>query len=137
WRFANPLADYRFVTARDGDERLCGYAVLRGNPVRGYVTVTIADLEATDDATVEALLEHILHRGRLAEVLVWGESLSPKFETAFRRHGFSDAPQSRPGGSGDKILVKFASGETDATGLGERLVDGTAWDMRMLYSMRG
>ena len=137
WRFANPLADSRFVTARDRDGQLCGYAALRANPAWGHVTVTIADLEATNDEVVGALLEHVLGDGRLAEVLVWGESLSRASEATFRRHGFSDVARHATGSAGDKILVRFASGDAESTLLGQRLTDPFAWDMRMLYSMRG
>ena len=137
WRFANPLADYRFVAARDRDGRLCGYAALRANPARGHVTVTIADLEVTNDQAIDALLEHVLGHGRVAEVLVWGESLSRASEATFRRHGFSDVARRASGGAGDKILVKFAPGDAESTMLGKRLIDQSAWDMRMLYSMRG
>lgn len=137
WRFALPFAVYRFVLARDAAGRLRGYAVLRSSPALGQVAVTISDLEATDDETTGALLDHIVRHGRLAEVVVWGESLPGGSEALFRRHGFVEVHRTAAEDSGDTILVKFTAGAPAATSSRMRLVDGSDWDIRMLYTMRG
>lgn len=137
WRFANPLAEYRFVLARGREGNLDGYAVLHRHSVGGHL-IAVSDLEARDAATVDVLLEHILRRGRAAGALAWRESLSPEAEAVFRRHGFSESDVAVPEGRAErKILVRFTADHPESSRLGTKLLDESGWDIRMLYSMRG
>lgn len=137
WRFANPFADYRFVLARDRHGALAAYAVLHRHAHAGWV-IAISDLEARDVTTASALLQNLLRRGQPAEILAWRGALPNGCEAAVVRQGFSDAAATIPEGRANRrILVKFTGEEPESSALGDRLLDESGWDIRMLYSMRG
>jgi len=137
WRFGNPFSEYRFVVVRGSEGQLDGYAVLMRFRHTLTPGIVISDLEARDNGAVGAIVEHLTQRGRAGELTVAGASLQGDREALFRRHGFTDLPARGDESASPRILVKFAGKDAADSWIGKRLLDESAWDLRLIYSMRG
>lgn len=137
WRFANPFSEYRFLVVRGSEGELDGYAVLMRFRYALAPQIVISDLEARDSDVVAEIVEHLTGLGRVGELLVAGASLPREWETTFRHEGFSDVLQQEGDSASPRILVKFSGHDAEDSWLGRRLLDESAWDLRLLYSMRG
>ena len=137
WRFANPFSEYRFLVVRGGDGALEGYAVLMRFRHTLTPGIVISDLEARDGDAVLAIVEHLTRSGRAGELTVAGASLQADREAIFRSHGFTDLAPRGEASAAPRILVKFAGKDAADSWIGKRLLDESAWDLRLLYSMRG
>ncbi len=140
WRFMNPLNDYRFFYV--GEPELDGYMILSkkfendgSNP-----RVSIVDLEAVNDRTLDVLLECGTRQDLFEELFVWSATLPRRSLAALSGAGFKPPTQRQRVSAMPKILVR----PTDDARLTEdwyidgiRIDERASWDMKMIYSMAG
>jgi GNAT superfamily N-acetyltransferase len=140
WRFRNPLHEYRFLFAGEGDLR--GYLVLQRYLSRWADPhlVNIVDWEATDDGVRAALLDAALSRGRFGRVQVWSVSASQTVRDLLADRGFEAAERRGVRARSAGLLVRRLDDSPRGSlwRLGSRDPLSIAdWDLRMLYSMAG
>lgn len=137
WRFENPFSEYRFLVVRGRAGELEAYATLMRFREALMPAIVISDLEARDAEAAAAIVSHLTQHACAGELLAAGASLSAEHEALFRRHGFDDQPVREGQAAAPRVLVKLAGADAAATWNGRRLLDESAWDLRLLYSMRG
>ena len=127
WRFASPLARYRFLFA-PGAQGLDGYLVLEHrNSSHDLGTVTIADWEAPDPRVRESLLGAALDRGRFGEIVTWSVTLAPETRGMLARAGF----ELYDGGDG---LDAYRSCVLLCARPGDLPPELPSWDLRPLWA---
>lgn len=130
WRFQNPFAEYRWLTARsDGLE---GYLVL-GRNVHGPGRVRVLDLQGSNGEVQAQLLEHALRLGQFLEVRIWWNRFPRRVSGVLVEHEFRAAAED--GGRRSTHLVaatRRAAGGFQAGGVD--LLNPANWDPRMIHS---
>lgn len=130
WRFENPCAEYRRVTA--WTDRLAGCLILGRSlyPARG---IRILYLNG-DDAHVQAtLLDQVLRWGEFRSVRTWWNRLPSKVMRVLRDHGFAAArygERRQPSlliAATDESIKEFNIGGLDT-------LDSRNWEPRMMHS---
>jgi hypothetical protein len=139
WRFGNPLNEYRFLYAGDGD-RLTGYLVIRRSVSDRFdqSAVHLSDWEAIDAKVKRALLRAAIAWGGFGHLMTWTATLSDDSLRILREAGFA-APVRSPRGL-PCVLIRSCQPDKpgpDWTFGGRPLLDISSWDLRMLYSMQG
>jgi hypothetical protein len=140
WRFANPMHDYRFLTAGQ-DGRLTGCLVLRSRVMGQAPTpqVCVAELIGRDAQVRGALLAAALDAGRFAELVVWDARLGAEERALLRERGFAPLDPAR-GARGHPCALVRSTRALPASEWrigGRALLDPATWDLRMLDSMAG
>jgi len=131
WRFSNPTREYRFLYYERGGT-LEGFVAVAGYR-RSSLAFNIVDVEARSDLVLAELLESACTWGRFPAIGAWLASQSPAARTLLTRHGFVPTDRSlRARGMPCVLLKKIGS-----AGNGELVLDGAAWDIRLVDSMRG
>jgi len=139
WRFANPQHEYRFLFAGRG-ERLEGYLALQSYRLDEDRGVNIVDWEGETAEATQSLLQAALEWGRFAELSAWTAALPEAARAVLAGVGFAPVSRGPLMRHGVTLLARGIGDGGSATGpvLGGRpVLDASAWDMRMLYSMAG
>ncbi|MGH7787064.1 MAG: GNAT family N-acetyltransferase [Candidatus Binatia bacterium] len=139
WRFRNPLHEYRFLFAGQGD--LQGYLVLQRyrSSWADQTLINVVDWEAVDDATRATLLDAALALGQPRQLQTWTSGVAPATAALLRQRGFAAAAPASVRTRSAGLLVRRLDAAADATWqLGSRnLLTLADWDLRLLYSMAG
>jgi hypothetical protein len=135
WRFGNPLSDYRFLYAGQGEE-LGGYLVLRASRFARQSEVSVVDWEARARDVKRALLRSALELGRFSSLSAWSFGLDRESQMLLEEFNFM--PE---GGEGVahlklKVLVKMLDGTQQTTWMlgGWPLLEPERWQLRMVFS---
>jgi hypothetical protein len=134
WRFADPFTLYRYLYWDDGG--LKGFLVLERRRNGSFGHVKIADWQAESRVVSRALLKLALESAKPAAISIWTGSRSENEIHVLEEAGFSRFDDTR-GKKRYKPSLLFRMLDTKGEPLdgrdGNRLVDGAAWDVRMLF----
>ena len=128
WRFANPLASYRFVISEVVGQ--WGYLVLYARP--SPATVLVLDWQATSEEAEDKLIATALDRGQLARVSAWSASLSHRQVETLKARGFAPAQPTGAERRRKALLVRPVSdaGDDEQWELdGLRLDAASSWNV--------
>ena len=139
WRFANPLSRYRFLFW--DEEQLEGYLVLQ-EYTSGFASagvVNIVDWEASNQTVKAGLLQAAIDLVRDRQLMIWAATLSDADVALLKRYDF-ESSEPLPVPTPPAILVRAVCRDRqkhDWRFDNRYLLDPSAWEMRMLYSMHG
>lgn len=139
WRFRNPLSEYRFLFAGEG--QLDGYLVLHHSVAQATNRrVSIVDFEASDDHTRHALLDAAIRLGRFAELAAWLATFDPGIVRDLQKYRFRPADEHLTAHGCPCVLVRCTDDarppETWSMH-GIDLLEFGNWDLRQTYTMAG
>lgn len=139
WRFLNPMHEYRFLYAIQGD-RLLGYLVLQHKTSQVSPRVHIVDWEAETDSVGNTLLQTAIEHGRFLELVSWTAGLDKTRCALLEASGFAAVDTELSArGLPCAMVRKVENGqhgepwEIDGRDPG----DISNWELRMIYSMHG
>jgi hypothetical protein len=137
WRYANPLAAYRFIYWED--RRLEGFIALQKSVSRNAdrLHVSIMDCETADGAIANSLLRAVAAAVPDQPVLAWRRALPRAAADALCGAGFREHPLAGAMARQRPCLLVKAPGAATASGRwtlgGLDAVDLRNWDLRRLY----
>ena len=134
WRCTNPFACNRFVYVESG--RLEGYLIVQARSHRPRDYSAIVDVEASDPAVLEDLLDAATKHLAIDRLVIWCATFDASMRSVLERRGFHPLP--RPASIAEPraalLARRLPAADALEAALGARRVERlTDWDIRMAY----